>query len=139
MPGGISGPHGLRRAIKTRVDGVFKGGGRQRLAIAGLLSGLPLLALWSVTQSHLIMALILNVIFLGVLITLCWKSPHPWPVVAGGFQWMSAMLPVVALSDPRIGEAASEIALTVTTAAVFVALVWGAFATLRKNRIKFIK
>lgn len=139
LPGGISGPHGLRHAIKTRVDGVFKGDGRQRLVIVGLLSGLPLLALWSVTRNSLLIALILNVLFLGTLITLSWKSPHPWPVVASGFQWMSVLLPVVALSDPRVEPSTVVTALIATTAAVFAAIVWGAFITLRRNRIKFTK
>ncbi|MFP1133014.1 hypothetical protein [Asticcacaulis sp. W401b] len=62
---------------------MFRDDGRQRVWIAGLLSCLPLLALWGSVHGYVISALIANGFFLGVLITLSWKSPHPWPVIAG--------------------------------------------------------
>lgn len=122
-------PQGLRRAIRQRIDGVFCDDGRQRVGIAGLLSWLPLLALWVSVQGHVISALIANGFFLGVLITLSWKSSHPWPVIAGGCQWLSLMLPVLALSDGRIRPMTLVMALTVSTVGVLGVILWGALAT----------
>lgn len=126
-------PQGLRRAVRQRIDGVFRDDGRQRVWIAGLLSCLPLLALWGSVHGHVISALIANGLFLGVLITLSWKSSHPWPVIAGGCQWLSVMLPVLALSDGRIRPMRLVMALSISTLSVLGVMLWGALATWRKK------
>ncbi|MCA1933927.1 MAG: hypothetical protein LDL37_00640 [Asticcacaulis sp.] len=133
MPVETRRPQGLRRAIRQRIDGVFRDDGRQRVWIAGLLSCLPLLALWGSAYGYIISALIANGFFLGVLITLSWKSPHPWPVIAGGCQWLSVMLPVLALSDGRIRPMTLVMALTVSTLSVLGVILWGALATRRRK------
>lgn len=133
MPGEVSGLQGLKRLIYQRIDGVFRDDGRQRLWMAGLLSGLPLLALWGSFSGNAIIALVLNALFLSLLTALSWKSPHPWPVVASGCQWVSVMLPVLALSDGRIRPITLAMALTLSTAGVLGAMAWGALVRLRKK------
>ncbi|ESQ78806.1 hypothetical protein [Asticcacaulis sp. YBE204] len=67
------------------------------------------------------------------LVALCWKSPHPWPVWALGFQLIAVMIPIVRLSDPRIQGWAYYTAMTLSGYVVLLAIVTGAFIA-RKRR-----
>ena len=77
-------------------------------------------------------------------IVLCWKSPHPWPLWAAGFQLASTLTGLLGLINIDVAPWAYMTALIVSAYGVLLALCAGTLAALRvgrtrKGRIKTTK
>ncbi|MDC7682055.1 hypothetical protein PQU92_02140 [Asticcacaulis sp. BYS171W] len=117
------------------LTALILGGLRERLAGAAYLTTFLLQAgLYYLGWTQPGINLGLDGLFSIALVCLCWKSPHPWPLWALGFQLIAVMIPIVRLSDARIQGWAYYSAMTISGYAVLLAIVIGAFVASRMRK-----
>lgn len=79
--------------------------------------------------------IILDILMLGVLAGLAWKSRRVWPVWAAGFQLLSVMSHVVALIDVRPPAMAFITVLNMSSYSVLISLAVGTFWAWQERKI----
>ena len=67
-------------------------------------------------------------------VILCWKSPHPWPLWAAGFQLASTMTGICGLLNIAVSKWAYMTLLIVSAYGVLLALCAGTLAAIRARR-----
>ncbi|MGN6365064.1 hypothetical protein [Asticcacaulis taihuensis] len=67
-------------------------------------------------------------------VILCWKSPHPWPLWAAGFQLASTMTGICGLLNITVSKWAYMTLLILSAYGVLLALLAGTFAAARRKR-----
>jgi hypothetical protein len=67
-------------------------------------------------------------------VILCWKSPHPWPLWAAGFQLASTMTDICGLLDVTVSKWAYMTLLIVSAYGVLLALCAGTLAAIRSRK-----
>lgn len=115
---------------------ILAGGSRERIAVLSYVL-IFVLKLWlPVTGLHLFWVnMALDVVFLGALVMLCWKAPHPWPVWAFGFQLLSVMVHVSVLQSPYMSRGTYFTAVTLVAYGVLLALAAGAYGAWRQRQM----
>ncbi|WP_303831886.1 hypothetical protein [Asticcacaulis taihuensis] len=66
-------------------------------------------------------------------VILCWKSPHPWPLWAAGFQLASTMTGICGLLNIAVSKWAYMTLLILSAYGVLLALLAGTFAAARRK------
>jgi len=108
------------------------GGRRERVGavtiLASLLSGYVLMNQWH--GLGLWPFILVDVICLGMFISLCWKSPHPWPYWASGAQGLNLMCELV---GPQHLSRPLATALLVSGYGVVLSLLIGTISAIRRR------
>ena len=77
---------------------------------------------------------IVDAICLLGFIVLCWKSPHPWPLWAAGFQLASVMAGLCGLLNMEVAPRAYMTLLIASAYGVLLALLAGTWTGFRARR-----
>ncbi len=91
-------------------------------------------ALNTLTQLQELSHTITDILCLTGFVVLCWKSPHPWPLWAAGFQLASTMTGICGLLNITVSKWAYMTLLIVSAYGVLLALLAGTFAAIRARR-----
>ncbi len=67
-------------------------------------------------------------------VILCWKSPHPWPLWAAGFQLASTMTDICGLLNITVSKWAYMTLLILSAYGVLLALLAGTLAAARRKQ-----